>query len=94
MSDRYVLVTTKYRGVFAGYLASEESEEMVILTEARNCLFWSEETKGFLSLAANGPAKGSRIGPACARSKLYGITSISDISDAAKERWELERWNS
>ena len=51
-----ILVTTAHRGVFFGYFDSSESAgEIVTLTKARNVLYWSEETKGFMGLARRAP---------------------------------------
>ena len=43
---RYVLVTTEYRGVFAGHLESEK-DRLAILTDARCAIYWAT-TKGLL----------------------------------------------
>lgn len=86
-----VVVTTKYRGVFYGELL-EQSGETVVLVAAKNCIYWASATRGFLGLAKNGPGPGCRIGPAVDRLELYGVTSISDCTPEASERWEGETW--
>ena len=88
----WVLVTTDKRGVFFGKLA-EHDNGTVVLTEARNCIYWSEQTKGFLGLAVTGPMDGSRIGPAVPEIRLYGVTSISKCSDEAVARWKEAPWS-
>jgi hypothetical protein len=87
-----VLVTTEYRGVFFGYIPEESigAEELFVF-KARNCVLWSEDVKGFLGLAANGPSENCRIGPA-AGIYLHKITSISEVSDAAVLKWEAAPW--
>ena len=57
-----VLVTTEHRGVFMGY-ATETDGDVVELTEARLCIYWSADVKGFMGLAANGPTSGCRMAP-------------------------------
>lgn len=88
--ERYVLVTTSYRGVFAGYLV-EDNGDVVKLRQARNCVYWPAEQKGFLGLAKDGPVSGSRIGPA-ADVELRAITCIAEVTDEARLRWESAPW--
>lgn len=88
----YVLVTTSHRGVFAGFLKSDEGE-VVTLAEARNCLYWSQEVRGFLGLAITGPTKSCRVGPAAPEVKLYGVTSVSQCTDEAQKAWEPAPWS-
>ena len=85
-----VLVTTQYRGVFFGYLNDEAKKlpSEVTLKNVRNCIYWSSDCGGFLGLAANGPTKDCRIGTRVPELKLYGITSISPVTDKAAEAWE------
>lgn len=90
--ERYVLVTTEQRGVFAGY-ATETGGDTIDLRAARNCLYWSTELKGFLGLAAVGPDKSCRIGPA-ADLQLRNITAVAEVTPEAQARWEAAPWNS
>lgn len=92
MEKKAVIVTTEARGVFFGYLASEPSREQVTLTEARNCIYWSEETRGFLGLAERGPQSGSRIGPAVPSLTLFGITAVVECTPEAVTAWETAPW--
>lgn len=50
-AERAVLVTTEHRGVFFGY-ATETDGETITLKNARNCVYWSSDVKGFLGLAS------------------------------------------
>lgn len=88
--ERAVLVTTQHRGVFFGY-ASETDGEAVKLRAARNCVFWSSEVKGFLGLAATGPTKSCKVGPA-ADIELRDITCVAECTDAARQAWEAAPW--
>lgn len=88
-----VLVTTKYRGVFFGYMEGEPNGPgKMELKNARNCIYWSADCKGFLGLAATGPTASCRIGPAVEKLTLYGITSITPVSEQAALAWESEPW--
>lgn len=87
---RPVLVTTEHRGVFFGY-EEVRGENTIKLKRARNCLYWSADTKGFLGLAATGPTSGCRIGPA-ADVELFKVTSISDVTPEAVKAWERAPW--
>jgi hypothetical protein len=79
------LVTTEYRGVFFGY-ADDTSGDTITLKNARNCIYWPPTQGGFMGLAADGPAKGARIG-ATADIELRKITSILPVSETAAKRW-------
>lgn len=61
--EKAVLVTTSHRGVFFGY-ASETDGATIKMRGARNCVYWSSDVKGFLGLAATGPSKSCKVGPA------------------------------
>lgn len=86
-SMRAVLVTTEYRGVFFGY-AADTTGDTIHLEAARNCLYWPSENGGFLGLAAEGPAKGARIGARANRLDLRKITAVVEVTPAAVEKWE------
>ena len=86
-----VVVTTDKRGVFFGILAARDGST-VELGDARNCVYWSAETRGFLGLCAHGPQPGSRVGPAAPLVELRGVTSVSVASDEAVKAWEAAPW--
>ena len=88
-----VLVTTMHRGVFFGTLTKDDGTR-VTLENARNCVYWPTEQKGFLGLAARGPLEGSRIGPAALLLDLRDVTSVALCSKEAAERWEAGPWAS
>ena len=88
--ERAVLVTTSFRGVFFGY-ATDVGGDVISLKRARNCVYWSADTKGFLGLASNGPTAGCRIGPA-ADIALRGITCVAVVTDTARDAWERAPW--
>lgn len=89
-----VLVTTKHRGVFFGYLEGElNGPGKLELKNARNCLYWSRDCKGFLGLAATGPTASCRVGPQVDDITLYGITSVTPVSVDAVTKWEAAPWN-
>lgn len=90
-TERHVLVTTAHRGVFAGY-ATETDGAIIKLRAARNCLYWPMEQKGFLGLAAMGPVRGTRIGPA-ADIELRDITSVAACTPEATAAWEKAPWS-
>lgn len=85
-----VLVTTQYRGVFFGYLNGEPNKlpAEVSLKNVRNCIYWSSDCGGFLGLAANGPTQGCRIGMMVPELTLFGVTSISPVTDKAAKTWD------
>ena len=91
MVETHVVVTTKHRGIFFGRLV-EESGTTVVLADARNCVYWNAETKGFLGLAANGPQSGCKVTAAAPSLKLFDVTSISQVNDDARKKWEAAPW--
>ena len=89
--ERAVVVTTKHRGVFFGY-AVDTGGETIKLRAARNCIYWSSEVKGFLGLAATGPTKACRVGPA-ADIELRDITCVASATEVATKAWESGPWS-
>lgn len=87
-----VLVTTAHRGVFFGYLKGTPTKERVTLTTARNCVQWTQHERGVFGLAATGPSKGCRIGPAVPELELLDITAVAQVTDEARAAWEAAPW--
>jgi hypothetical protein len=90
VTERYVLVTTAHRGVFAGW-ASNTSGETISLRAMRNCIQW-RGLKGFLALASEGPGNECRIGPA-ADGELRNVTGVWECSPTAVAAWESAPWS-
>ena len=89
--ERAVVVTTQHRGVFFGY-ASDVDGATINLRDARNCVYWSSDVKGFMGLAATGPTKNCKIGPA-ANISLRDITSVMECTPDATAAWEQAPWS-
>jgi hypothetical protein len=89
--ERAVVVTTQHRGVFFGYAADVDGA-IIKLRAARNCVYWSSDVKGFMGLAATGPNKSCKIGPA-ADISLRDITSVMECSPEAATAWESAPWS-
>ena len=91
---RYVVVTTdaNRRGVFGGWLESHKGD-VVVLTDARMCVYWSAETRGVLGLASIGPQKGSKITPPVPRIEINGVTAVMDATEVARNAWESGLWD-
>lgn len=87
-----VMVTTEHRGVFFGYLVGEPSKEQVKLTRARNCVYWTQQVRGVFGLAATGPTKECKVGPAVPELTLLDVTSVATVTPEAVERWEASPW--
>lgn len=88
--ERPVIVMTAHRCVFFGYATYTEGD-VIKLVRARNCVYWSADTKGFMGLASNGPTCGCRIGPAVDIT-LRNITAVLEVSPVAVEAWEKAPW--
>ena len=91
MSERFVVVTTEKRGVFAGVLLSERGA-VVQLKDARMCVYWSADVGGVVGLAAVGPSSECRITKAAPKIKLRGMVSVMDCTDEARRAWKAEPW--
>lgn len=87
---RAVVVTTAHRGVFFGY-ADKTDGDTIALRQARLCVYWSSDLRGFMGLAAYGPGDGCKIGPA-ADIELRAITSVVAVSPEAEKRWLAAPW--
>jgi len=89
--ERAVLVTTEHRGVFFGY-ARDVDGSTIKLRAARNVVYWSADCKGFLGLAATGPSKQCKVGPA-ADIELRAITCVAAVTPAAASAFESAPWS-
>ena len=92
VTERAVLVTTAHRGVFFGYANGDIGGDTIILKRARLCSYWSKDMKGFLGLASMGPSSSCRIGQPADSITLLAVTSVSEVSPAAVEKWEASPW--
>ena len=90
---QYVVVTTQHRGVFGGVLVERVGESEVVLADARVCIHWSSETRGFIGLAVTGPLNGSRVSQPAPQLILTGVTSVAACTDAARQQWEAAPWS-
>lgn len=90
-AERAVIVTTEHRGVFFGF-AAETDGEQIALRRSRLCVHWSADVRGFMGLAGAGPTKGCRIGPP-ADITLRKITSVMECTPEAAAAWEAAVWN-
>jgi hypothetical protein len=88
-----VMVTTEFRGVFFGYMDEPPANGSVTIKQARNCVYWSSDVKGFMGLAANGPTKNCKVGPAVPSITLNKVTAVVEVSPSAAEKWEGAPWN-
>jgi hypothetical protein len=93
MKEQAVLVTTIHRGVFFGYTNSEVKKDSITIKNARNCIYWSADVKGFLGLASNGPTSSCKIGPKVPSLKLLGVTAVVEVTPEAIEKWEKSPWS-
>jgi len=85
-AERPVVVTTEHRGVFFGW-ATDTAGTTINLKRARLCIYWSADLMGFMGLAAKGPSRDCKIGPA-ADIELRDITSVVECTPEAADKWE------
>lgn len=88
-----VVVTTEHRGVFYGALERwDEDKRVAVIRDARVCVKWGEEVRGFVGLCNTGPIGGSRVSRAAPELVLVGVTSVGVCTEAAASVWESEPW--
>ena len=93
-TKRPCVVTTKHRGVFFGYLDGQSDTDTVLtLTDVQMCVYWSQDVKGVLGLAATGPSKNCRVTPAVPKMVLQGVTAVMDVTPAAVKAWGGRPWS-
>ncbi len=90
--ERAVLVTTEFRGVFFGYMTEPPVDGSITIKRAQNCVYWSADVKGFMGLAATGPSKSCKIGPAVPSITLNKVTAVVEVTSEAAERWMKSPW--
>ena len=88
---RPVIVCTDKRGVFFGY-AKDTKGDPIFLDRPRMVVYWSQDVKGILGLAATGPTVGCRVTAAPPRIELRGITAVVECDPAAVAAWESAPW--
>ena len=92
-AEQAVMVTTEFRGVFFGYMTEMPKNGSMTLKRAQNCVYWSADVKGFMGLAATGPTKSCKVGPAVPSITLNKITAVVEVSAKAEEAWLKSPWN-
>jgi hypothetical protein len=93
VKETAVMVTTEFRGVFFGYMTGLPENGSITLKRAQNCVYWSSDVKGFMGLAATGPTKSCKVGPAVPSITLNKVTAVVEVSDEAAEKWMKAPWN-
>jgi hypothetical protein len=89
-----LVITTAKNGVFFGYGVVPEGPrpESLKLERARMAVYWSEDMRGVVGLAAEGPSAACRISPAAPALTLYEISAVFEPSEGAVQRWESGPW--
>jgi len=88
-----VIVTTAHRGVFFGYATAPDDAESIRIENARMVVYWSPDVRSVVGLAANGPTKACRIGPAAPAIVLRNVTAVIECSDEAAKKFEAQVWS-
>ena len=91
-TERPVIVTTEFRGVFFGYAEDNGNGDTIKLKRARNCIYWPISNEGFMGLASYGPKHGAKVGPR-ADIELRKVTSVVEVTPEAAEQWEKIKWS-
>ncbi len=91
MTEKFIIVTTTTRGVFAGYategaISASDETKRIVLRHAKMAIRFGTE-KGIAQLAATGPTANSKIG-APADMRIQNITAVFSVEPAAQDAWE------
>lgn len=86
---RPVLVTTEYRGVFAGLIPEYQdlAARSMPLKAAKMAIYWGT-TRGLMELCQTGPTAKSRISAPADIPMLHAVTAVFDIMPEAWSKWE------
>ncbi len=90
-----VMVTTKHRGVFFGYVSNQTlgDNDSLVIEDTRMCIYWSAAMQGVLGLATKGPDPDCRVGQAVpGPTELLGVTAIFPVTSGAAAKWEAAPW--
>lgn len=85
---RNVLITTKYRGVFAGQIEDDQdiNAKTMPLKNAKMAIRWGTK-RGMMELAKTGPTEESLISEEADIPSLRGVTAVFDITEKAWKQW-------
>ena len=84
-----VLITTKHRGVFGGFVPAEQDlTARTIKVRGMRCAIRWDVQGGFLELAERGPGASARIGLPADCHALHDITGVWEITPKAWAAWE------
>jgi hypothetical protein len=91
-TKRPVVVCTDKRGVFFGYANGDLQRDKMKLTDVRMCVYWSQDVRGVVGLAASGPTDGCRITEAAPAIELVDVHAVMDCTAKAVKAWERAPW--
>ena len=91
-TKKMVVVTTEHRGVFAGYPVGVAKDRTIKLTDARMCVYWSQDVHGVVGLAATGPSKSCRVTAKAPSITLEAVTAVAECTPEATAAWEKGPW--
>lgn len=90
-----VVVTTdsSKRGVFFAYIKEEDAQKDPLpAEEIQMVLYWSEDMRGVLGLAALGPSATCRVSPVVPKALIKGVTLVMECSVKAVKNWKAQPW--
>lgn len=86
-----VIVGTELRNLWFGY-AADTSGDTIVLTDARQIIYWSADVRGAGGLAVTGPSAGCRIGPAVPEVQVRRVTTVALPTPRAIAAFEEAPW--
>lgn len=84
-----VLITTEFRGVFAGLIPDDQdiTARSMPLKSAKMAIYWGT-TKGVMQLCATGPTANTKVSAPADIPMLHSITAVFDITPQAWAVWQ------
>lgn len=90
-AKKFVVVCTAKRGVFGGF-TSDTSGDVVALTDASMCVYWSSDVRGVVGLAATGPTATCRITQPSPEMIVRDVTASFECTADAEKAWRTCPW--
>lgn len=82
------LITNKHRGIYVGTLLEERADGAVRVAHCRHVAYWVCDVPGGISsLAAVGPAAGTRAGAAAPEAVIRDVANTWTLSPDAAQAW-------
>jgi hypothetical protein len=86
---KYAIVGGPSYGLYYGLVSPDEVNKShdITVTHCRHIAYWKGPRGGITALAQVGPDNGSRIGVACASTRVNNVAAVHFVSDKAAKKF-------